>query len=285
MSDHARVDSVDTLREFRAVLWKFAEVGKAALGDAEGELSRTLMWLEHEQATYWAGQVRKRQQLVARATEKLREKKTFKDATGRLPSFVDEEKAWKVARARLEEAEAKAAAVKKYVRVLQKASDDYKGSVQGFASTVAHGIPVAVARLDKLAGLLRQYVELAPAGGGGAESAAGTAGGAGASTTAMARPADATPAPDDDLPDFPALEPPAVVLVHTHRPTGLILAADGKSPAGDGDQYRRFADPSEAEGYAHLFVDADPLIECAIYGADKVRLAVVAAGESKTESA
>ena len=280
MSDQARVDSVEALREFRAVLIKFAETGKMALGDAEGELSRTLTWLEHEQAAHWSGQIRKRQELVARAAEKLREKRTFKDSTGRLPSAVDEEKAWKLAKARLEEAEAKAAAVKKYVRVLQKASDDYKGSVQGFSSAVAHDIPKAVARLDMLAALLRQYVDLAPAGPGGAESAGSTAAGAGTSSAgAMARPADVAPAAADDLPDFPAFDPPAVVLVHTHRPTGLVLATDGKTPAGDGDQYRRFADRAEAERYARSFVEADPLVECAIYGADKARLAVVAAGE------
>lgn len=280
MSDQARVDSVDALREFRTVLIKYAEAGKGALGDAEGELSRTLTWLEHEQSAYWAGQIRKRQELVARTAEKLREKRTFKDATGRPPSAVDEEKAWKLAKARLEEAEAKAAAVKKYVRVLQKASDDYKGSVQGFASTVAHGIPMAVARLDKLADVLRQYVELAPAGGGDTASGGGGTGGA------MTRPADAAPAGDaaaptaggDALPDFPAFDPPGVVLVHTHRPTGLVLAADGKTPAGDGDQYRRFADQAEAESYARARTAVDAAVECAIYGADRVRLGVVAAG-------
>src|SRR3954462_2439223 len=116
MSDFARVDSIDALRDFRAALWKFAEVAQVAMGDAESELSRTLMWLENEQTSYWAGQVRKRQMAVSAATEKLREKKLFKDASGRIPSAVDEEKALKIAKARLEQAEEKQAAVKKYIR-------------------------------------------------------------------------------------------------------------------------------------------------------------------------
>src|SRR3989442_4107651 len=79
MSDFARVESIDALRDFRAALWKFAEVAQVALGDAESELSRTLMWLENEQTSYWAGQVRKRHAAVTAAVEKLREKKLFKD--------------------------------------------------------------------------------------------------------------------------------------------------------------------------------------------------------------
>jgi hypothetical protein len=160
MSDFARVDSIDALRDFRAALWKFAEVAQVALGDAESELSRTLMWLENEQTSYWAGQVRKRQMAVSAAAEKLREKKLFKDASGRIPSAVDEEKALKVARARLEEAQTKQAAVKRSIGLIQKAIHDYKGSVQGFTTAVAHDVPLSVARLDKLASLLRQYVDL-----------------------------------------------------------------------------------------------------------------------------
>jgi hypothetical protein len=278
MSDFARVDSIDALRDFRVALLKFAEVAQVALADGEGDLSRTLLWLESEQTSYWAGQVRKCQEMVSRAAEKLREKQVFKDASGRVPAAVDEQKALKLAKAKLERAQEKQLAVKKSIRLVQKAVHDYKGSVQGLTSAVAHDIPLSVARLDHLAGLLSQYVELAAPTRQG-EAAAGSAGGP------MGR-LDNSPAPDaaalaagsadEDLPDFPAFDPPQVVLVHTHRPTGLVLAADGKTPADAGDQYRPFASVDEAEAYAAAKVDADPMVECAVYGHDKARLATVA---------
>lgn len=270
MSDHARIDSIDVLRDFRAQLCKFGEAAKVALADAEAELSRTIMWLESEQTSYWAGQIRKRTDLVSRAAEKLREKRIFKDASGRVPSAVDEEKALRLAKARLEEAEQKAAATKRYIRVLQKASDDYKGAVAGMNTFVAYDLPLSVARLDKLQDILHAYVDLAPAAATGETGGDGVGSGSSDTTAAMARPADE--APVEDLPDFPTFDPPQVVLVHTHKPSGLILAADGKSVADEGNQYRRFGDVAEAQAYAARKAQSDPLVECAIYDSGRRRL-------------
>ncbi|HEX8913417.1 MAG TPA: hypothetical protein VF796_13735 [Humisphaera sp.] len=275
MSDFARVDSIDSLREFRAAVVKFTEVAKVALGDAESDIQRTINWLDLEMSSHWDAQVRKRQQAVTDAAAKLREKRLFLDATGKPPSTVDEEKILKKAQQRLVQAEEKQAAVRKYSRAMLKLQHDYKGSVQGFTTAVAHDLPLAIARLDRLSSLLRQYVELSA----GAGDEVGTAPAAG--TGGMARAADsAAPnepiAPADELPDFPKFDPPQVVLVHTHRPTGLVLTAEGKGPADDGNQYRRFVSQAEAEQYAKRKVEAEPLIECAIYGADRTRLTTIA---------
>lgn len=274
MADQARIDSVDVLGDFRAQIWKFAETAKVALADAESDLSRTILWLETEQTAYWAGQIRKRSEVVSRAAEKLREKRVFKDASGRLPSAVDEERALKLAQARLAEAQEKAAATKKYIRVLQKASDDYKGAVAALTAFVAYDIPLSVARLDRLAGLLQQYVDLSPTlstadGTGGVNAGSSDSSSAANVARPPASPEAATPV--EDLPDFPNLEPPQVVVVHTHKPSGLILAADGKSVADEGNQYRRFADLDEAVSYVRRKADTDPLVDCAIYDSARVR--------------
>lgn len=282
MSDFARVDSIDAIRDFRAAMWKFAEVAQVAIGDAESEISRTLMWLENEQTQYWVSEVRKRQTAVSAAAEKLREKRLFKDASGRLPSAVDEERALKLAKARLEHAEEKQANVKKYIRMLQKTIHDYKGSVQGFTSAVAHDIPVAVAHLDRLFALLRQYVDLA-APGAASEPAPATAG-ANMSRAAMPDGAVLAESAGEELPDFPTFEPPQVMLVHTHLPTGLILASDAKSPAEDGQQYRPFSSTLEAEQYARQLVEVDPLIECSIYAHDKTKVRTVRREERSAEA-
>src|SRR5215212_8914118 len=98
----AKVESLDALKTFRLALVKFADGINVAIGDAESEMQRTLTWLEVEQNTYWQGQIRKRQEALAKALDALRQKTIFKDATGRVQSAVDEQKVVNLCRRRLE---------------------------------------------------------------------------------------------------------------------------------------------------------------------------------------
>jgi len=160
MTGPARVESIDVIRAFRASLFKFAEVANTALSDAEGEMSRTLVWLETEQLNYWQGQIRKRSEIVSRALEAVRQKKLFKDSSGRTPSAVDEEKALARAQRALAEAESKLVAVRQWTRKLEKEVNLYKGSVQRFATSVQVDIPAAGSRLDSMLESLDLYVTL-----------------------------------------------------------------------------------------------------------------------------
>ena len=159
MSDKvAKVEDLDAIKSLKRAIWKFAEAANVALGDAEGEMNRAVMWLEGEQRAYWEGQVRKRHDLVERAREAVRMKKIFKDSTGRQQSAIDEEKALKVAQKRLEEAEQKVVAVKKHTAKLRKEILLYKGHVQRFATAVQNDLPMASAQLDGLLDRLQKYV-------------------------------------------------------------------------------------------------------------------------------
>jgi archaellum component FlaC len=154
----ARIESVDLLKMLRATLAKFAEAANVALGDAEGEMQRILMWLEMEQTTFWQGQIRKRQEAVVRAQEAVREKTLYKDSTGSRPSAVEEIKALQIAKRRLEEAEEKLKNVRRAIPRLQKEIQQYKGSVQRFATTVQGQIPMAMAQLANMISALEQYL-------------------------------------------------------------------------------------------------------------------------------
>jgi hypothetical protein len=160
MSEGARIESIDTLKHFRIALVKFAESANVALQDAESDMQQTLNWLENEQLSHWQSQIRKRHDIVERCKEALRMKKLFKDASGRTPNAMEEEKALRAAQAKFEEAEQKLTATKKYSRVLQREIQSYKGAVQRFATSLSAEIPVAAATLDKLLVSLEQYVSL-----------------------------------------------------------------------------------------------------------------------------
>src|SRR5688572_17309803 len=224
MPEGARIESVDALRSFRAALVKFAEAANVALGDAESELQRTLVWLETEQDTFWQQQVRKWTEAVTAAKDKVRQKKLFKDSSGRFPSAVDEEKHLAICLRRLEEAQTKMANTRKWARRLQREIHNYKGGVGRLATTVASDLPRAIARLDKLGGILDAYVSLS-AGPGVTESyapALGAAEGSGGAAS-MGR-GDTAPiaaeGPQDlsTLPGFPNVGPGQAVLARLDGP-------------------------------------------------------------------
>ena len=156
----ARVESVDAIKNFRRAWLRFAEVANVALTEAEADAVGTLRWLETEQKTYWQNQVRKMTELVSRCDEALRHKKIFKDASGRTPSAVDEEKALAKAKRMKEHAEEKLENVRKYTPRLNREIQLYKGQVQRLGTFVASDIPTAAAKLDKIVATLEQYVAL-----------------------------------------------------------------------------------------------------------------------------
>jgi len=157
--DAVKVQSVDSLRVLRAALCKFADAAKAVLSEVDGELQRAVNWLQTEADSHWQGQIRSRQAGVVKAKDALRAKKLF-HADGFRPSVVDEEKAVRLAIARLQEAEAKLVAVHKYAVVLQKEVMQYKGQVQRFTNMVMIDIPIAVGKLDALLRNLETYLGL-----------------------------------------------------------------------------------------------------------------------------
>ncbi|HTW93961.1 MAG TPA: hypothetical protein VMD30_04145 [Tepidisphaeraceae bacterium] len=167
MNQGAKVDDIEVLLSFRVQLIKFVEACNTALGDADTDVQRHIMWLENDQQAYWQGQIRSRKEALSRAMEALRQKQIFKDSTGRTPSAVEEQKAVMAAKKRLQEAEEKLAKVKQWAKRLQKEAMLYKGQVQRFSTAIMSDMPAAIAHLGALAERLTAYASLGPAGGEG----------------------------------------------------------------------------------------------------------------------
>jgi hypothetical protein len=159
----AKVESIEALANFKRALFKFAEAANAALTDAEADMGHVYRWLEHEQRVYWQNNVRKATELVSRCEDALRQKRIFKDSSGRTPSAVDEEKALAKAKRMKEHAEERLENVRRYTPRLQREIMLYKGQVTRFATFVAADIPAAAAKLDKMVAKLDAYVNLGAA--------------------------------------------------------------------------------------------------------------------------
>jgi hypothetical protein len=182
---------------------------------------------------------------VTAAKDKVRQKKLFKDSSGRFPSAVDEEKHLAVCLRRLEEAQQKMANTRKWARRLQREIHNYKGGVGQLATNVAHDIPLAIARLDKLGGLLDAYVSLSAAPGLTDASAPPLAVAEGAGEHGSMGRGDTAPAAGEaaedlsGLPGFPKVEP-----------TQAVLARLDATLAAQDDRFRVFNSVQAAEEYA-----------------------------------
>jgi len=195
MTTSARVESVDSIKEFRAYLAKFQESASLAMGDADSDVGQTERWLEGEQQSYWSGQIRKRQEALSRAEDALRQKTLFKDSTGSRPSAVDEQKAVMIAKKNLADAQAKFNNVKRWTRQLQKEAILYRGGVARFSNSVSAGVPAAIAQLAATIEMLEKYLGLAAAVTEEGEMAGAAGVGGEAGRGSMARGAETVEAP------------------------------------------------------------------------------------------
>ena len=236
MSRFVRVNSVDALKGFRVTLCKLTEELKGALEDAGAQARRAQVWLEREQAGHWQMQIRKRQEALNQARIALLQKQSRQEADGGRASCIEERQTLALAQRRLDEANRKLANVQRWIPKLDREVQAYRGAVQGMGTAVDVDVPRALARLDKMAEALDDYVAVAPpmaepdVDEGSATPAALGVG----ELVSMARPAPARP--DRRLADYQVLrartcsEP-----VREHTPTGGVSVAwpDGERIAED----------------------------------------------------
>jgi len=286
MAEVARVQNLEALKQLKHALWKFQEISMVALTDAESDMQRTGIWLETEQKTYWNAQLRKRQEAVEKAKEKVREKQLYKDATGMRSSAVDEMKILHAAQRQLVEAEQKVVSIRKFIPKMQKETMIYRGGVQRFASTVHTDLPVAISKLDRLLATLEAYVSLSA--GSPPDMATSTAelfGGGGAPSGGMTRATGGEPAPTaapstpQKPANFPQIERPQVALIHVEQLTGDPRSPDGAPVTGE-PSYMVFETADEARRYAYEKVQADPTLQCNILDPDGHLLHLVKAGDT-----
>lgn len=161
MKGVANVTSLEAVKRFRGALSSFLEEAREALGMADLSMLRVVNWIEHDQRAYWRGQLRRRQKEVARARLEL-EQRRLSGTKDHKPDCIEQRKALRVARLRLEEAEEKIAKVRHWSRAARRAVEEYRGQVQTFRNLVDEDPPRAMAVFDKITAALDSYVALAP---------------------------------------------------------------------------------------------------------------------------
>ncbi len=158
MAGSAKVESLEALARFRASLCKFADEARTSLDSADSEVRRAVAWVQTEQRAFWQRQVHNCADQVTQAAAALRHKKIIPTATGSQRDTADEEKALRLAKARLEHAEQKVQQVKRWGLQLPRDVLLFAGQVRGLSQAADTDIPRAVGALDRMTVSLEKYL-------------------------------------------------------------------------------------------------------------------------------
>ena len=159
MSDGADVRSIDSLKEFRAALALFSDDTLAALGAVDGEVRRTIRWLQHDRREYWQTQIKRRREAVSSARAEVFRRQLAKTADSS-PVMSEQKELLRKAEANLREAEAKAVLVKKWEPALQQASLEYRATTRRIKGVAQGDVPRASALLARLIDALEAYLRV-----------------------------------------------------------------------------------------------------------------------------
>jgi hypothetical protein len=158
MGEQIKVADVETIERFRASLLVASETFGLALEEAEGEIERTLAWVESEQPDFWRKRIRKVQDEVVMCKSALFRKQEIKATADARPSVVDEKKALDRAMKRLEYAEHKLRNTKRWSTELPRQSVIFKGALSGMHTVLDRDVPRVNAMLKRMTEHLEAYL-------------------------------------------------------------------------------------------------------------------------------
>jgi hypothetical protein len=161
MSDQADVKSIDTLAFVKAAIVAFAHETGQALAEVELQGQRAVDWITVDQAAYWKAEIRRRSDQVNQAMKDLEYCRAFKKVGDNTPSCAEEKKALAKAKARLESAERKAAAVRHWTPIVQQQFRETCVRLVRFREVTETDCPRAAARLERMLKALDAYRQMA----------------------------------------------------------------------------------------------------------------------------
>ena len=152
----ANVKSISAIRQFRTDLQDYHESLRQTLDILVSELHRAVDYFETDRAAYWPAQVRRASDKVSEARINL-ERCQVTTRPGEGPSCYEEKKALQRAKQRLETANQKVKATKKWIVTVQQEVDDFRSRLAQVNYLSDTELPRALVLLDRLASRLERY--------------------------------------------------------------------------------------------------------------------------------
>lgn len=174
MSSQVEAHSIEALKDFRTALALYGEDTLSALGAADAEVRRTMLWLQQDRPYYWQEQIKRRRERVASAKADLFRLRLQKSPEHH-PSMAEPKERLRIAEASLQDAEKRLIMVRKWQQAFHQVVLEYHGSVQRLKDLAASDIPGAVALLGRIVDALEAYLRVEVPRGTAAEPSGSTA--------------------------------------------------------------------------------------------------------------
>jgi len=157
----ARIDSPDTIRNFRVQFVEFETSARNALMAVNASVRRVSEWLKGEQQLYWKKELRNRENAVNLAQSDYNRAKLT--AAGKTSNAeVDAKKVLDKAKRRKDEAEGKLEATKRWAVRIGTEMEKLVGAVRSFEVLLDETSPRALSRLDIMVEKLEEYLRTGP---------------------------------------------------------------------------------------------------------------------------
>ena len=160
MAEQARVNSIEALSRFRASLAEFSDGARNALGGIDIELRRVRDWLENEQPRYWKHQIKLWDQRMVEARSALH-RKNLQRTDGFVPDVSQEKETLRICKQRIEQAERKLAAIRRWIPQFHHAFSEYQGRTRSLADAASIDVERMLAMLERMITSLQAYVSTA----------------------------------------------------------------------------------------------------------------------------
>jgi hypothetical protein len=165
MSQFARVQSLDALKDFRVKLLEFGISTQQAICSTEMELRRLQDWIG-DQLKHWQKVVRELEEFVTRAKSELMHRKHWrKDGQG--PGYTEQEIALRKAQAKLQAAREKIDNCRRWSIKLPQAINEYQGPARQLAGMMDADLKQSAVLLERKIAALEAYLQVTPPDGTG----------------------------------------------------------------------------------------------------------------------
>ena len=155
MSDQVKISSIDALEVFRADLIQYISKARVALEDMEGDVRRTQTWLDTDRTQHWAGQLKLSMKKLHQAEQEL----YSANLTSPQASNAFQKMAVLKAKRKVEEAEGKLLAVKKWRQTFENRSTPLLRQLGPLFELIGQKLPLGVHSLGESIKALQDYAE------------------------------------------------------------------------------------------------------------------------------
>jgi len=160
VSESAKVNSTEALKQAKAAMVEFSDAIVTSLASVDSDINRISSWLNQDRPAYWKRQVRHCEEEVIKIKTEIMRKRII--AAPEPASVVDEEKKLDRMKIKLTQAQARLEAVKRWAPTWDREAMMYKTSTRGLLEFLHADIPRAEGRLERMLDSLEAYSKVAP---------------------------------------------------------------------------------------------------------------------------